>query len=227
MSMIRISPLIFGLFFVFSVPFGSRAQIKLGVSGGPSLSFTRVLSALDSLDARPGPVAFGFRMDMLMEVPLTERYSFVTGLNYISKGRNVEFLRTLPDQDRPESRIDEHRLQYIGTKATLRLHTDDIGPTLGLRFFLEGGPQMYIKTSDRPVPFKKKDSEVQSFFPVDLNLLVTGGVELDFGVETSLFTGFSYQHIPHDVDSRTRNFPSRADLYLREGTFSLIIGIKF
>ena len=204
-----------------------RAQVRLGVSAGPVLSFTRTMSALDNLTSSPGPLGFGTKLNFLVFVPLSERYQFVTGLNYMSKRRSLRFNAITEGNPKGTDFSETHRLQYLGTKSVLRLNTDDIGATLGLRLFFEVGPQFYVKLYEAPVPFNKKDAIVKDFVPVDFSISANSGVEIDFGVETSLFAGFGYQHLLHEMDRRVRLFDDRKDLFLRDGVFSLLVGVKF
>jgi hypothetical protein len=163
----------------------SIAQTKLGLQLTSSVISQRVTHSNDSIGISDGSNSFNPSIALLVDMPISGKYFFSTGIGYISKRVNLNVIETYPDSAHTKS----YSIQYIQLPATFKLYTDDIA--LDKKLYFQFGPIIEI-----PISFKEKDQNfevIKTIQPIDVTLLLGLGIEIQIAPQTAIGIGISYR----------------------------------
>ncbi|MCZ6694245.1 MAG: porin family protein [Bacteroidetes bacterium] len=193
--------------------FTSFGQAEIGIKFSPSISANRVNTDSDSLTYSNDGTGLRFVFGVILDLPLTEKYYFSTGLLY-SPERAAIVLDNLDQQE-------AYKTQYLQIPITVKLFTEEL--FLDTKLFFQIGLVGEIKVTDKEEDVSNE--LVESFRAVDTSLTLGAGFERNFGVANVWFAGFSYSrglvNIVSDSNSNFDDFSIKNDMY------QIDLGIKF
>lgn len=199
--------------------FGSYAQVKLGLRFSPSVGVNRITSLSDTLVINKEKSSVLMVLGLFSEIPLTDTYSISTGINFAPKRVNLAFQGE--NGDSYANAVETYKLQYLQIPVLLKLFTDDIQP--GFRAYFHVGPILDIKIFDSPLD--NAYHFIEKFRPVDTSLAIGAGTELELGISTVAFAGFSYNRGMANIISTS--FPMDSKPIIKNDFFQIELGLKF
>lgn len=182
----------------------------------PSLTSSRTPTYKDTIQVEGNGSNFRFALGLIVDNSFSETYAFSTGILFVPK--RISF-----SVDGPHPNTSEvYNLQYLQIPVTLKLYTNEIVPDLSVFFQVGGAPEIKI--------FEEADKEtytlIDSFKPLDVNVMLGAGVEYRAGINTVLFINGSFQRgLMNIVDSTTPEIGD--DFAIRNTVFMFDLGIKF
>ncbi|SNS48769.1 Outer membrane protein beta-barrel domain-containing protein [Ekhidna lutea] len=200
---------IFSLLLLASI--GSLAQIKLGLKLAPIVTANRAKN--DAQTVENDGTKMKFSVGLIADQALSDTYYLSTGLVYLPK--RAAF------RSADNTLEEEYKLQYLQIPATLKLFTNEMAPDL--KAFLLIGSGLEIKVFDEAGD--PSYDTVESFTPIDIPVILGGGVEFRAGINTTLFGGFSYQR--GLVNTVNEAAAGNEDLQILNTIFSIDFGVKF
>lgn len=195
---------------VLFLAIGAEAQIKLGLKLAPVIATNRAKN--DNQTVENDGSKLKFSVGLIADKTLSETYFLSSGLVYLPK--HIAFRAA-------DGTEEAYTLQYIQIPATLKLFTNEIAPDL--KAYLQVGSAIEIKVFDEP-----EDPNfvvVEKFSPLDVPVILGGGIEYRIGINTALFGGVSYQR--GLINAVHQTVDGAADLQLRNTIFSIDLGVKF
>lgn len=187
------------------------AQIKLGLKFAPVVTSNRAKNDAQTVENDGSKMKFS--IGLIADKTLSETYYLSSGLVYLPKRAAFRSADGTTEE--------EYKLQYLQIPVTLKLFTNEIAPDL--KAYLQIGSGLEIKVFDEP-----EDPSfvvVEKFTPIDVPVILGGGIEYRAGINTTLFGGFSYQR--GLVNTVGETIDGQADLQLRSTIFSIDLGVKF
>ena len=201
--------IIFLFTFIISGTLAS-AQTQLGLKLAPVVASNRVTNEAQSVDNDGS--AFKFSVGLVVDKPLSDSYFLSSGLIYVPK-------RAAFRTDSATS--EEYTIQYLQIPITLKLFANEVAPDIKPYFQIGAG--LEFKVFDEPA--EPDYVVVEKFNPVDFSVLLGAGVEYRAGINTTLFTGISYQRGLANAVNET--IAGADDLQIRNTIFSIDFGVKF
>ncbi|WP_462253512.1 porin family protein [Ekhidna sp.] len=200
---------LFSLLILLSI--GSMAQVKLGLKLAPVISSNRAKNDAQTVENDGSQMKFS--IGLVADKTLSDTYYLSTGLIYLPKRAAFKNADGTVEE--------EYKLQYIQIPATLKLFTNELAPDM--KAYLQVGGALEIKVFDEPED--PSFASVEKFTPIDIPVILGGGVEYRIGINTTLFGGISYQRgLINTVNEAGTGFD---DLQLRSTVFSIDLGVKF
>lgn len=172
--------LLFSAILLFSV-FITEAQVRFGFKAAPNISFNRIDADADNTDFKTDGVGLRFQLGPIFDFEFKENHYFSTGIIFTSK--RSAFSADSAGTVYPE----DYSPQYLQVPITLKLFTEEIG--LDKKIYFQFGGTLDFKTNTQG----EDENIVQSFRFIDLNSLLTIGLEYGIGINTKLFGGLIYQ----------------------------------
>ena len=166
--------LIFTFFLLLSI--ASTAQVKLGLKLAPVIASNRATN--DSLTLDNDGSKLNFSVGLIADKVLSDTYFLSSGLVYLPK--RVAF------QTADNMTQEEYTLQYLQIPATLKLFTNEIKPDL--KGYLQIGSALEILVFNERVD--PGFSAVEKFTPIDIPVIIGGGVEFRAGHKHNPFWRF-------------------------------------
>ncbi|MEO1256498.1 MAG: porin family protein, partial [Bacteroidota bacterium] len=215
-KMKRIILLTFILVNILSVSAFGQARLSLKFS--PLVTSNRVTFSSDTLSISNDGLNPRFSLGLIVDKPITDTYSFSTGLVYLPKGVSI----STNGSNGGSFRVDEeYRLQYLQIPLTFKLFTNEVHPGLKIYFQVGGGLEVLLHDEPRNDDFEV----VEDFSFFDASVILGGGVEYKLGSSTILYGGISYQRGLINIINETISLEN--DLEIRNTVVSLDLGIKF
>lgn len=193
----------------------SYAQTNISLKFAPLISSNRVTN--DQLDAENDGTSFKFSLGVVVDQPLSDTYSFSSGLIYVPK--RVAFIEK---DTAGVSFTEEYKTQYLQIPLTLKLFTNEVAPDV--KVFFQIGAGLEFKVFD-----EKEDpsyNAIEKFAAFDIPVILGSGIEYRAGINTTLFAGVSYQRGLTNVINST-NLGLYDDLEVRNTVVSFDLGVKF
>lgn len=198
-------------------------QPKIGLTVSPGFSFTRTkYLPSDDTQIDKGEQAFRAKFGLEFDFPLTNNYSFSTGLIYAPKKVSVKASQFDETTTSIMNQSEEYKAQYLQIPLTLKLFTSEIQPDL--RVFFQLGFMGEILLYDEPMDRDNVLVDDFKFFDVSF----TGGAGLEFGPEinSQLYGGIFYDRGLVNI-IKDQNSDISDDLAVRMDMIHLKLGIKF
>jgi len=195
------------------------SQVKIGLRFSPSYNVNRVSSLSDTLTIGPQQATFKMVLGVVTEFAFTDTYSFTTGLAFAPKTVGINF--SGENGGSYPNATEEYKIQYLQIPALLKLYTDDYQP--GSRIFFQVGTMIDVKIFDSP---ENNDYVcVEKFLPIDVSAVLGVGTEVELGISTIVFGGFSYNRGLANVASTTLALDAKP--IVKNDYFQLELGLKF
>lgn len=198
--------------------FSAFSQVKLSLKFSPLLSSSRVEFISDTLSISNDGVNPRLSLGLIVDKPITDTYSFSTGLVYLPKGFSVI---TAGKNGSSYNVSESYSLQYLQIPLTFKLFTNEVHPGLKIYFQIGGGLEVLLHDE----PAEETNEIVEDFNFFDASVILGGGVEYKQGSSTILYGGFSYQRGLINIINETIRLES--ELEARNTVVSLDFGIKF
>jgi len=208
--------LTFALISLLSV--SAFGQVRLSLKFSPILTSSRIDFASDTLSISNDGVNPKLSLGLIVDKPITDTYSFSTGLVYLPKGFSVA---TTGKRGGTYNVQEEYRLQYLQIPVTFKLFTNEVHP--GLKVYFQVGAGLEVLLHDEPTNETFEIVEEFQFF--DASVILGGGIEYKLGSSTILYGGFSYHRGLINIINETISLES--DLKARNTVVSLDLGVKF
>lgn len=210
--------ILFLLVVSFVLSFQAFAQPKLGIKISPSFVLNRI--KIDSENARVTKDGVGFRpsMGIIADFPITDMYSFNTGLTYMPKSIKISVDPLDPDEP---AYSNKYSVQYIQVPVTLKLFTNEVSIDKKLYFQAGFNAEFQIYNENKT----GNGSAIRTFNFFDIPLVFGAGIEMKLGVSTVLFTGLTYQRGLINV-SLKENF-AHEEFRLKNDLLGIDVGLKF
>ncbi|MEM8894206.1 MAG: porin family protein [Bacteroidota bacterium] len=197
----------------------ASAQTKLGLKFSPSASLNRISNQSDTLDFSDDGAAIRFLFGLTADVPISDTYSFSTGVIYTPK--HVSFAAVGENGGSYLIDLEEYRLHYLMIPISLKLYTNEIQPDAKLYF--QVGATGEVKIFDEP-----KDERfigIEDFNLFNASVLLGAGLEYKVGLNTILTAGFSYYRgLLNAID---QTIPIDDELIIKNDMISFDVGVKF
>jgi len=126
-------------------------------------------------------VGLRFQLGPIFDFEFKENHYFSTGLIFTSKRSAFSV------ESGSATYKENYSPQYLQVPVTLKLFTEEIG--LDKKIYFQFGGTVDFMTNNEG----KDENIVQSFRFIDLNSLLTIGLEYGIGINTKLFGGLVYQ----------------------------------
>ena len=198
--------------------FSAYSQVRLSLKFSPLLTSSRVTFTSDTLSISNDGVNPRLSLGLIVDKPITDTYSFSTGLVYLPKGFSV---LTAGKNGGSYNVAESYSLQYLQIPLTFKLFTNEVHPGLKIYFQIGGGLEVLLH--DKPSNETNEIVEAFNFF--DASVILGGGIEYKLGSSTILYGGFSYQRGLINIIKDTLRFES--ELEARNTVVALDLGIKF
>lgn len=198
---------------------GANAQTKLGLKFSPSASFNRVSNQSDTLNFSDDGAVIRFLFGLSADIPLSDTYSFSTGLIYIPK--HMGFTTEGKNGGTYPSEFEAYRLHYLMIPVSLKLYTNEIQPDA--RLYFQVGATGEILIFDEPLD--ERYSGIEKFEPFNASVLLGLGLEYKVGLNTVLTGGFSYYRGLLNAVNAT--LPIDNALIIKNDMISFDIGVQF
>ena len=209
---------IFTLTLLFVCAFSLSAQTRLSLRFSPLLTTNRIDFNTDTLTATNDGAVPKLSLGLIADIPLTETYSFSTGLVYMPKGLSIQ---TAGRAGGTYNVAEEYRMQYLQIPLTFKLYTNEIQPDFKVYFQIGGAVEALLH--DEPVD---SDAEIITDFNLfDASVVLGAGTEYKLGASTILYGGITYYRGLLNVIDNTINLAD--DLEARNTVVSFDLGIKF
>ena len=200
---------LFSLLILLSI--GTTAQVKLGLKLAPVITSNRAKNDAQTVENDGSKMKFS--LGLVADKVLSDTYYFSTGLIYLPKRASF--------RNADGTVEEEYKLQYLQIPASLKLFTNELAPDI--KAYLQVGSALEIKVFDEAED--PSFVNVEKFTPIDIPVIIGGGIEYRAGINTTLFGGFSYQRgLINTVNEASAAFE---DLQLRNTVFSIDLGVKF
>ena len=200
---------LFSLLILLSI--GTTAQVKLGLKLAPVITSNRAKNDAQTVENDGSKMKFS--VGLVADKVLSDTYYFSTGLIYLPKRASF--------RNADGTVEEEYKLQYLQIPASLKLFTNELAPDI--KAYLQVGSALEIKVFDEAED--PSFVNVEKFTPIDIPVIIGGGIEYRAGINTTLFGGFSYQRgLINTVNEASAAFE---DLQLRNTVFSIDLGVKF
>ena len=200
------------LIFCLSV-FTSFGQAEIGIKFSPSISANRVSTDSDSLTYSNDGTGLRFVFGVIVDLPLSEKYYFSSGLMYSPK-RAAVVIENLGQKE-------AYKIQYLQIPATVKLFTEEL--FLDTKLFFQIGLIGEIKVTDKEEDVNNE--LIESFKAVDTSLTLGAGFERNFGIANVWFAGFSYSRGLINIVSDSN--PNFDDFSIKNDMYQIDLGIKF
>jgi len=162
----------------------AEAQVRFGFKAAPNISFNRIDSEADNTDFNTDGVGLRFQLGPIFDFEFKENHYFSTGIIFTSK-------RSAFSADSagatPPTFNEDYSPQYLQIPVTLKLFTEEIG--LDKKIYFQFGGTIDFMTNNEG----EEENIVQSFRCIDLNSLLSFGLEYGIGINTKIFGGLVYQ----------------------------------
>ncbi len=172
--------LLFSALLLISVSI-AEAQVRFGFKAAPNISFNRIDAEADNTDFDTDGVGLRFQLGPIFDFEFKENHYFSTGLIFTSKRSAFSV------ESGSATYKENYSPQYLQVPVTLKLFTEEIG--LDKKIYFQFGGTVDFMTNNEG----KDENIVQSFRFIDLNSLLTIGLEYGIGINTKLFGGLVYQ----------------------------------
>ena len=183
------------------------------------MNINRVSSLSDTLVLSPQEASVQMVVGLLTEFAFTDTYSFATGLAFAPKKVGINFVGENGGSYANTSEV--YKIQYLQIPLLLKLYTDDYQP--GSRIYFQVGGMVDVNIFNSP-----EDNDfvfVEKFLPVDASVVIGVGTELELGISTIVFGGFTYNRGLTNIASAT--IPLDAKPVVKSDYFQLELGLKF
>lgn len=197
----------------------SYSQVKIGLRFSPSVNVNRVSALSDTLLLTPKEASFKMVLGLVTEFAFTETYSFSTGVNFAPKKVGIYF-----EADNGGSYTnseEEYRIQYLQVPLLLKLYTDDYRP--GSRIFFQVGGLAEANIFNAPL--NNDYVFVEKFLPVDASVVFGVGTDIELGISTVVFGGFTYNRGLTNTISKAMELDAKP--VAKNDYFQLELGLKF
>jgi len=194
-------------------------QVKIGLRFMPSINVNRVFSLSDTLILSPESATVKMALGIIAELPITDNYSFATGLNFAPKRVGILF-----EGDNGGDYVndfEEYKIHYLQLPVLLKLFTDDFKP--GARIYFQVGSLVDVKVFDTPIVNDYRFIEKFNLF--DASGVLGIGTEFEIGISTIAFGGFTYNR--GLVNIAATALPMDSKPVVKNDYIQLEIGLKF
>lgn len=198
---------------------GVFGQVKIGLRFMPSVNVNRVFSLSDTLILSPESASFKMALGLITELPITDNYSFATGINFAPKSIGIRFEGD--NGGSHENELEEYKVHYLQLPIMLKLYTDDYKP--GARIYFQVGGLVDVKVFDTPILNDYRFIEKFSLF--DASGVLGVGTEFEIGISTIAFGGFTYNR--GLVNIAAASIPMDSNPVIKNDYFQLELGLKF
>jgi hypothetical protein len=193
--------------------FTGYAQFKIGLKVSPGMILNRTFVSPDSIHVTNNGLKFTIPFGVFVDIPLTERYYFNTGVNLVGKVSDLNY--QVGNGSISHERI---KMQYIQVPVTVKLFTDEIA--VDKKLYFQFGPAFEILINSKGDP-KKYIDKIQFG---DISFLFAGGIDLKIGPNTSMCVGLAYNRGLLNI-IQSHSLPAE-EFSLKNDMFLLEIGIK-
>ena len=222
-------PLCIGIVLCCACLFEASAQLRIALRADPGLSYNRVTVLSDSLQNFDPVVSALASFGLVFEFEPAERYHLLLSLSYQPRRLQFAYDRIPSKETAFIKREEYHRLQYLCLGAGLKLLTDDLFPRGRLMFAIE--PALAIRIYQ--ITAEEVNASDFEKFLVDRSTLAdvffrfATALEVDIGVQTSLFVGPFYETGLVNMFGKEKDLPRDADINIRNRRIGLTFGVKF
>lgn len=204
------------------------AQIEIGLMLSPTISGNRFI-AEDKYNFEKESSKLRLGVGVVADYFFAKNYAFSTGLIYRSKGSEISYSYTRVEDGSSvtTSGKDDIALQYIELPLSLKLFTNEVTP--GTLVYFQVGGSLNTKVAATVNDKKVIDGEkaIKRFNIFEADVLLGGGVEIQMGESTKLFSGLTYHRGLSNIDDFYRETLGDKNIALKNNSFSLDVGVKF
>jgi len=194
----------------------ANSQVKLGVKFSPSLIFNRIKVDSDTMNVVKDGAGFRPSFGILAELPLSDTYSFSTGVSYLSKTVNLRL-----DPINASAFSQQYIVQYIQVPLTIKMFTNEI--SIDKKLYFQTGFNLEIQVyNENKSP---GGDAIESFMLFDLPIMIATGAEINLGTHTILFFGVSYYRGLINISTK-ENFEKNA-FSIKNDVLGFDFGLKF
>lgn len=178
---------------LMSLSVAASAQMKFGLRFAPGLAINRVEDKKDDDGAKLSNNGAGVRFSagVVADYFFSENVAFATGLWYTAKRAGIKNEYSALGANYTSKTV--YNTQFVQLPVSLKFFTNDLND--GMKVYFQLGTTIDVKINEKlksiePSVTPKPSDKV--FIPLDMGILLGGGIEMELSKDTKFFTGLNY-----------------------------------